>query len=44
MVALWYPGPEMTQVARRDATYEDILAAPEHMVAELLAGELHLHL
>jgi Uma2 family endonuclease len=32
----------MTEVARRDATYEDILAAPEHMVAELLAGELHL--
>ena len=32
----------MTELARRQATYEDVLAAPEHMVAELLAGELHL--
>ena len=33
----------MSDPARRRATYEDVLAAPEHMVAELLAGELHLH-
>ena len=33
----------MTEPATRRATYEDVLAAPEHMVAELLAGELHLH-
>lgn len=32
----------MSQAARRLATYEDVLAAPEHMVAELMAGELHL--
>lgn len=32
----------MTDLARRRATYEDVLAAPEHMVAELLAGELHM--
>lgn len=28
--------------ARRLATYDDVLAAPSSMVAELLAGELHL--
>lgn len=28
--------------ARRRATYDDVLAAPPNMVAELLAGELHL--
>lgn len=33
----------MTDAARRLATYDDVLAAPEHQVAELLAGELHLH-
>lgn len=33
----------MSQPARRRASYEDVLAAPERMVAELLAGELHLH-
>jgi hypothetical protein len=32
----------MTEPAHRHATYEDVLAAPEHMVAELLGGELHL--
>lgn len=32
----------MPDVARRRATYEDVLAAPEHMVAEILDGELHL--
>jgi Uma2 family endonuclease len=34
----------MTDPARRvAATYEDVLAAPEHQVAELLDGELVLH-
>jgi Uma2 family endonuclease len=28
-------------VARRRATYEDVLAAPEHVVAEVLFGVLH---
>ncbi|MFV8752336.1 Uma2 family endonuclease [Nannocystaceae bacterium ST9] len=32
----------MTEPARRLATYADVLAAPEHMVAELLGGELHV--
>jgi Uma2 family endonuclease len=33
----------MSEPAGRKATYEDILAAPEHMVAEILDGELYLH-
>jgi Uma2 family endonuclease len=28
---------------RRPATYQDVLDAPEHMVAELIDGALHLH-
>jgi hypothetical protein len=28
--------------ARRRATYEDVLAAPPHMVAEVIDGELHV--
>lgn len=28
---------------RRPATYQDVLDAPEHMVAELIEGALHLH-
>jgi Uma2 family endonuclease len=32
----------MSEPGRRHATYEDVLAAPENMVAELLAHELHL--
>lgn len=32
----------MTDPARRQATYEDVLAAPEHQIAEILAGELYL--
>lgn len=28
---------------KRPATYQDVLDAPAHMVAELLGGELHLH-
>lgn len=32
----------MVVPARRLATYADVLAAPEHQVAELMAGELHL--
>ena len=30
----------MTQPARRPATYEDILALPEHLVGEIVDGEL----
>jgi Uma2 family endonuclease len=29
--------------AQRKATYEDVLAAPAHMIAEVVAGELRLH-
>ena len=32
----------MSDPARRRATYEDVLAAPDHMVAEIIAGELSL--
>ena len=31
----------MAERARRRATYEDVLAAPEHLVAEVIDGELH---
>jgi Uma2 family endonuclease len=31
----------MGEPARRRATYEDVLAAPEHMVAEVIDGELY---
>ena len=33
----------MADPARRRATYEDVLRAPEHMVAEIVDGELHLN-
>jgi len=33
----------MTQVAERAATYEDLLAVPEHLVAEILFGRLVTH-
>ncbi len=33
----------MPQPAQRLARYEDILALPEHLVGEILLGELHLH-
>jgi Uma2 family endonuclease len=33
----------MAQTARRPATYEDLLAVPEHLVAEILFGELVTH-
>ncbi|MEO0321749.1 MAG: Uma2 family endonuclease [Myxococcota bacterium] len=32
----------MSEPARKAATYEDVLAAPSHMVAEILGGELVL--
>ncbi len=35
-------GP-IAEAARRKATYEDVLAAPEHPVAEVLDGELYVH-
>lgn len=31
-----------TRSAKREATYEDVLAAPEHMIAEIIDGELVL--
>lgn len=33
---------ERASVTRRPATYQDVLDAPPHMVAELIAGALHL--
>jgi Uma2 family endonuclease len=33
----------MVEPARRRATYEDVLAAPRHLVAEIIDGELRLH-
>ena len=38
-------GPTMNTHARgaRPATYQDVLDAPPHMVAELVRGALHLH-
>lgn len=33
----------MTEPALRRATYEDVLSAPPHQVAEVLDGQLHLH-
>jgi hypothetical protein len=32
----------MAEPVRRRATYEDVLAAPDHLVAEVIAGELSL--
>jgi len=33
----------MAQVPRKKATYEDLMAVPEHLVAEILHGELVTH-
>lgn len=33
----------MANAARRRATYQDVLDAPDHMVAEIIGGELHLN-
>jgi Uma2 family endonuclease len=33
----------MANVAKRRATYEDVLAAPSHVVAEVLFGVLYMH-
>ncbi len=33
----------MAQPAVQQATYEDILNAPEHLVAEIINGQLHTH-
>jgi len=33
----------MADPAKKRATYDDVLAAPEHQVAEILNGELVLH-
>jgi len=32
----------MVRPAKRSATYQDVLDAPEHLVAELIDGELYL--
>jgi Uma2 family endonuclease len=32
----------VNEPAKAPATYEDVLAAPEHMIAEVLAGELYM--
>lgn len=34
---------EQTGLRRAPATYQDVLDAPEHMVAEIVEGALHLH-
>jgi len=33
----------VSESAHRYATYEDVLAAPAHQVAEIIAGQMHLH-
>lgn len=33
----------MSQPARREATYEDLVALPRHMVGQLVFGTLHAH-
>lgn len=33
----------MTETAKRNATYEDIVALPENLVGEILYGQLHTH-
>ncbi|MEN8207462.1 MAG: Uma2 family endonuclease [Pseudomonadota bacterium] len=33
----------MTELAKRNATYEDIIALPENQVGEILYGHLHTH-
>ncbi len=33
----------MSEPVKRHATYEDLLGLPEHLVGEILAGELHTH-
>jgi len=33
----------MAQTAKRQAIYEDILRLPEHLVGEILHGQLHTH-
>ena len=33
----------MAEPARKRATYDDVLAAPEHMTAQVIDGELYLH-
>ena len=33
----------MSEAAKKHATYEDVLAAPENHVAQVLDGELHVH-
>jgi len=39
--SLCYPDLAVPNAAKKLATYQDVLAAPAHRVAELVAGELH---
>ncbi len=34
---------DMAEAARKRSTYADVLAAPTHLIAELIDGELHLN-
>lgn len=38
-----YSRLDMADAAERRATYEDVLAAPSHVVAEVIAGRLYTH-
>ncbi len=33
----------MTQPAKRNATYDDLIGVPEHLTAEIVFGDLYLH-
>jgi Uma2 family endonuclease len=41
--ATWVRMAIVVDTARKRATYEDVLAAPEHLVAEVIDGELYTH-
>ena len=47
MISLMTTGPtfglELAEPAEREATYEDLLQAPPHLVAEILCGRLQTH-
>src|SRR5262245_33230817 len=40
---IWYGGRAMEPVKKR-ATYQDVIDAPEHLVAEIIGGELRLNM
>ena len=37
------PDTPLNKPAQKKATYEDLLAVPENLVAEILSGDLHTH-